>query len=334
MARPINPWPAAVSMLLMIPGATQAQPCPPSIKQSLVYVETSVEDGTTGAITRHRGTGFLVRRTGYFLTNSHVVPRPAGAIVEIHGTLGAKQGVKYTVSEVKRDADHDLLLLKFDIQLPDLRPLRLSTASIQEGVRICSASFNMVSPEAVFVEGIVSSLGGGDANNRWTVRMPSLAGDSGAPVLGPTGDVVAIKVEGISNGNGLNYVIPVQYAIPLDQYAGPKTSEKVAEWGAIVTCLAGGTSEAHSNRVDVRFVLPPGAKNVQWHPATQFESENREWNRERLCAVGDDCAWSRFADPVDEVRSDGFRVVGATLRCWSQNQNRLGRVYAEFELER
>jgi hypothetical protein len=334
MARPIKRWPAAIGVVMMATGMAQAQPCQPSIKQSLVYVETSVEDGTTGAITRHRGTGFLVRRSGYFLTNAHVVPRPLGATVEIHGILGAKQGVKYTVSEVKRDTDHDLLLLKFDSQLPDLHSLRLSTGSVQEGVKICSVSFNMVSPTAVFVEGIVSSLGGGEGNKRWTVRMPSVAGDSGAPVLGPTGDVVAIKVEGVQNGNGLNYVIPVQYAIPLDQYAGPKGTEKVGEWGAIVTCPAGGTSEEHSKSVNVSFVLPPGAKSVQWHAATQLESENREWNPERFCVVGNDCAWSRFAGPVDQVRSDGFRVLGVTLKCWSHNQNRLGRIFAEFELER
>jgi len=334
MALRIDPWRIVLPLLASaFAVVAQSKPCSASLQQSLVYIESAVEDGESGAITRHRGTGFLVRRTGYFLTNAHVAPRRLGATVKIHGILGAKQGVSYTVSEVTRDEDHDLLLLKFDIQLPDLRPLRLSEGAVAVTTEICSAGFNMVSPEAAFVQGTIASLGGGTANHRWTVRMPSVPGDSGAPVLGPNGEVIAIKVEGVQNGNGLNYVIPAQYALPLDQYAGPRTYQSMAEWGGIFTCPAGGTSESDANSADVRFVLPTGAKNVQWQPATQFESGHREWNQELLCAVGRDCAWSRFTDPVDQVRSDGFRVVGATLRCWSHNQHRLGRVYAQFDLE-
>gem|GEM_PF-4159838 len=233
MALRIDPWRIVLPLLASaFAVVAQSKPCSASLQQSLVYIESAVEDGESGAITRHRGTGFLVRRTGYFLTNAHVAPRRLGATVKIHGILGAKQGVSYTVSEVTRDEDHDLLLLKFDIQLPDLRPLRLSEGAVAVTTEICSAGFNMVSPEAAFVQGTIASLGGGTANHRWTVRMPSVPGDSGAPVLGPNGEVIAIKVEGVQNGNGLNYVIPAQYALPLDQYAGPRTYQSMAEWGA------------------------------------------------------------------------------------------------------
>ncbi len=172
------------------------------------------------------GTGFVVSKDGYILTNAHVVSENGQAVstVTVIFNGGGSQGRRVQGTVVDADESHDVALIKVDPgQTPRLVPIPLgdsSKASVGEAVVAIGNPLGL---------GSSLSLGVVSATNR-DLESPNGAtisggiqtdaainpGNSGGPLIDATGHVIGInfQIESMSGGNeGIGFAVPINTAI-------------------------------------------------------------------------------------------------------------------------
>jgi S1-C subfamily serine protease len=155
------------------------------------------------------GSGFLVSRDGYVLTNHHVV---GGAkYVKLKWSTGEE-----TLGEVIRsDRRRDVALIKTDAK--DRAPLALRTGSAQPGDPVFAIGTPLDDKlQNTLTKGIVSA-------NRVYDGLPFIQsdvavthGNSGGPLLDEQGRVLGLTVSGRAPDGapvGLNFFIPIDDAL-------------------------------------------------------------------------------------------------------------------------
>jgi serine protease Do len=137
---------------------------------------------------RFSGTGFAISTDGYVVTSSHVVQGADSILIE------NKAGLKYKVTEVYRNTDYDLTILK--VEDPAFAgfgklPYTFRTASSDLGERVYTLGFPR--EDIVFGEGSLSSASGfeGDTTS-YQISIPLNPGNSGGPLLDEKGNVIGV----------------------------------------------------------------------------------------------------------------------------------------------
>jgi putative serine protease PepD len=198
--------------------ASVAQDLLPSTIQVLAQYQGR-KDGATGS-------GFVLDKSGHYITNNHVV---ADAVAH-HGPIEIvdQNGDKYAAKVVGRSPTYDLAVL-FVKHGPRLPPASLGTARI---LRVGDQVVAFGSPlglSSTVTSGIVSALNrpvttsdsGSDSSYINAVQTDAAInpGNSGGPLVDLTGRVVgvnsAIATTGATTGESGN--IGVGFAIPIDQ---------------------------------------------------------------------------------------------------------------------
>ena len=199
--------------------ASVAQRLLPSTIQVLAQYQGK-KDGATGS-------GFVLDRSGHFITNNHVV---ADAVAH-HGPIEIvdQNGDKYDARVVGRSPTYDLAVL-FVKGAPKLPPASLGTAQV---LRVGDQVVAFGSPlglSSTVTSGIVSALNrpvttsdtGSDSSYINAVQTDAAInpGNSGGPLVDLSGRVVgvnsAIATTG-GSGSGEAGKIGVGFAIPIDQ---------------------------------------------------------------------------------------------------------------------
>jgi putative serine protease PepD len=199
--------------------AAVAQQLLPSTIQVLAQYQGK-KDGATGS-------GFVLDRSGHFITNNHVV---ADAVAH-HGPIEIvdQNGDKYPATVVGRSPTYDLAVL-YVKGAPSLPPASLGTAQV---LRVGDQVVAFGSPlglSSTVTSGIVSALNrpvttsdtGSDSSYINAVQTDAAInpGNSGGPLVDLSGRVVgvnsAIATTG-SSGSGESGSIGVGFAIPIDQ---------------------------------------------------------------------------------------------------------------------
>ncbi|WP_198029381.1 serine protease [Bradyrhizobium sp. WSM3983] len=168
------------------------------------------EDGSMGG---EDGTGFVISRSGYVLTASHVIPDDAKyKTLILGGTLGpATADAKPSRLElVKRSDSYDVALLRFVTPPPALTvlPLRRSPAKVGELLFVLGYPLGL--PDAHFLDGRVGSV----AKDAITTNALVDKGNSGGPVVDARGCVIGIVYGAITSRegqpvNGIKFAVPV-----------------------------------------------------------------------------------------------------------------------------
>ncbi len=165
------------------------------------------------------GTGFIVERSGYLLTNYHVIDD--GTALEV---MLLSDNTRYDARVVGFDEEFDLAVLKIDGR--DLPVLPLGDSDeLKTGSQIYAIGNPMGNLYGSMSEGIVSALGreGEDVPNGLAmiqISAPLNTGNSGGPLLNGRGQVVGIvsaKITGIENDTvieGLGLAIPTTDLLP------------------------------------------------------------------------------------------------------------------------
>ena len=199
--------------------ASVAQRLLPSTIQVLAQYQGK-KDGATGS-------GFVLDRSGHYITNNHVV----ADAVENHGPIEIvdENGDKYAAKVVGRSPTYDLAVL-YVKGGPDLPPASLGSAQV---LRVGDQVVAFGSPlglSSTVTAGIVSALnrpvttsdtGATDSSYINAVQTDAAInpGNSGGPLVDLTGQVVgvnsAIATTGSSTGEAGS--IGVGFAIPIDQ---------------------------------------------------------------------------------------------------------------------
>ena len=155
------------------------------------------------------GSGFVMSRDGYILTNNHVVEDADQIKVKL------SNGNEYSGKVVGRDPKTDLALLKIE-GASDLHPLKLGNS---EDMKVGNWVVAVGSPfglEQTVTAGIVSAkgrvIGSGPYDNFIQTDASINPGNSGGPLINMKGEVVGINTAIIADGQGIGFAIPINMA--------------------------------------------------------------------------------------------------------------------------
>ncbi len=158
---------------------------------------------------RSLGSGFIITRDGYILTNNHVVERADKIRVRL------SSGKEYDARIIGKDAKTDLALIKITpagnlpvVEFGDSDKLRVGDWVIAIG--------NPFGLEQTITAGIVSAkgrvIGAGPYDNFIQTDASINPGNSGGPLFSMDGKVVGINTAIVAQGQGIGFAIPINMA--------------------------------------------------------------------------------------------------------------------------
>lgn len=155
---------------------------------------------------KSRGSGVLVSADGKLLTNFHVVEHTKQATVRL-----ANGDAYDTVEVLSVDRRKDIAFLKIPaVELPFLQLGRSRTVDV--GAMIYSIGSPLGLLKNTLSHGLVSGVRDMDGYKLFQISAPISPGSSGGPILNATGEVIALAVSTIQEGQNLNFAIPIDYA--------------------------------------------------------------------------------------------------------------------------
>ncbi|MCG6535083.1 MAG: Do family serine endopeptidase, partial [Syntrophales bacterium LBB04] len=158
---------------------------------------------------RSLGSGFIIDREGYIITNNHVVEKADEITVKVAGK-------EYKARTVGRDPKTDLALIKLSDLIKDLQPLILGDSDRMRVGDWVIAIGNPFGLEETVTKGIISAtgrvIGAGPYDNFLQTDAPINPGNSGGPLLNLKGEVIGINTAIVASGQGIGFAIPVNTA--------------------------------------------------------------------------------------------------------------------------
>jgi serine protease Do len=159
---------------------------------------------------RSLGSGVIVDKRGYILTNNHVIERAD----EIEVRLSDKRKLKATV--VGKDPKTDLAVIKVDAT----KDLPVATLGDSGKIRIAEWVMAIGNPfglDQTVTVGVVSAIGRSDVGittyEDFIQTDASInPGNSGGPLVNLSGEVIGINTAIVATGQGIGFAIPINMA--------------------------------------------------------------------------------------------------------------------------
>ncbi len=186
---------------------------------AVVLIETYGEDGKVSAA----GSGFLVSANGKILTNYHVIAHTKRATVTL-----ANEDAYDSVEVIEIDKRKDIALLK--IKAVNQPFVKIGHSG---GAQVGDKLYTLGNPLGVFQntlsDGILSGIRQMDGYKLFQISAPISHGSSGSPVFNSSGEVIAIVEATLSEGQNLNFAIPVDYAAGMLDSTQTRSLESIYE---------------------------------------------------------------------------------------------------------
>jgi len=153
-----------------------------------------------------QGSGFIIDKTGYIVTNNHVVEGADKIMVIL------KDKTQYDAVVVGRDPVTDIALVKIDPKksLPTVQLGSSADLRVGEWVAAIGSPFGL---EYTVTAGIVSAkgrvIGSGPYDDFIQTDASINPGNSGGPLINMQAEVVGINTMIIAGGQGIGFAIPV-----------------------------------------------------------------------------------------------------------------------------
>ncbi|HYD47206.1 MAG TPA: DegQ family serine endoprotease, partial [Terriglobales bacterium] len=161
---------------------------------------------------RSLGSGFIINRDGFILTNNHVVENAEKIVVKL------SDDKEYEAKVVGRDPKTDIAVIKIE-GAKDLKPVPLGDSDALRVGEWVMAIGNPFGLEHTVTAGIVSAkgrfIGQGSYDQFIQTDVAINPGNSGGPLLNLRGEVVGINsaIFSRSGGNiGIGFAIPINLA--------------------------------------------------------------------------------------------------------------------------
>jgi serine protease Do len=158
---------------------------------------------------RSLGSGFIIDKDGYIVTNNHVIENADQIKVKLADER------EFDAQLVGRDPNTDLALIRIK-GASDLVPLKLGNSNkltVGSWVVAIGSPFGL---EQTVTAGIVSAkgrtLGSGPYDDFIQTDASINPGNSGGPLLNLNGEVIGINTAIVANGQGIGFAIPVNMA--------------------------------------------------------------------------------------------------------------------------
>ena len=183
--------------------------------KSTVIIESILKTGEAGF-----GSGFFIDEKGSILTNHHVVTDSKELSVRLIGGKSSYVGSVSSISE-----KHDLAIIKTSINNPSLQLADDSEVKVGDEVYAIGNPYGL---QGTVSKGIVSAIREyGKFDKIFQITAPISRGSSGGPVINSSGEVIAVAVAGIVEGQNLNFAIPISYIAKLNGDSDEPSSEKL-----------------------------------------------------------------------------------------------------------
>ena len=158
---------------------------------------------------RSLGSGFVIDKEGYIVTNNHVVAEADEIRVKLYN------GKEYDAEVVGRDSKTDVALIKIK-GAKNLTPLPLGNS---EALKVGTWVVAIGSPfglEQTVTQGIVSAkgrnIGAGNYDDFIQTDASINPGNSGGPLLNLQGEVIGMNTAIVARGQGIGFAIPINMA--------------------------------------------------------------------------------------------------------------------------
>ncbi len=156
------------------------------------------------------GSGFIIDKDGYIITNNHVVDGADEIKVKL------ADGREYKAKVIGRDQKTDLALIKISSIFKDLPAISLGDSDkIRVGDWVLAIG-NPFGLEETVTQGIISAtgrvIGSGPYDNFLQTDAPINPGNSGGPLINLSGEVIGINSAIIQSGQGIGFAIPSNMA--------------------------------------------------------------------------------------------------------------------------
>jgi HtrA serine peptidase 2 len=182
-----------------------------------ISVEVNSGWGGTGVST---GSGFIITKDGYVVTNNHVVAAGFSGGGTIVVTLS--NGKKYNARVHSTDKLSDLALVKLEpkYQEETFPVMELGTSSELKPGQFCIALGSPLTLHNTVTAGIISSvarhsseIGMHQQNSDYIQTDAAInVGNSGGPLINIQGNVIGINTMKTSQGSGIGFAIPIDTA--------------------------------------------------------------------------------------------------------------------------
>lgn len=197
---------------------------------------------------RSLGSGVIVDRRGYILTNNHVIEQAD----EIEVRLSDKR--KYTAQVIGKDPKTDLAVIK--IQAPDDLPV----ARLGDSARIrigewAIAIGNPFGLDQTVTVGVISAVGRSDvgiATYEDFIQTDASInpGNSGGPLVNLNGEVIGINTAIVATGQGIGFAIPISMAREI--------KDRLIAQGKVVRGWLGVGIQELTEELAAQFGVKPG----------------------------------------------------------------------------
>jgi len=238
------------------------------------------------------GSGFIIDKEGYIVTNNHVIEDADDIKVKL------SNGDEYDATVVGRDPKTDLALIK----IPKSRSLQPIPWGKSEDMQVGDWVVAIGSPfglEQTVTAGIVSAkgrtIGSGPYDDFIQTDASINQGNSGGPLLNLKGEVIGINTAIIAGGQGIGFAIP--------------------------TNLAHGIIDQLKNEGEVtRGWLGVGIQNLSKEMADYYDLDNQEGVLVSQVYEG---------DPADKAGMKSQDIIIAVNGKKINNTRQLSRIIAE-----
>ncbi len=155
------------------------------------------------------GSGFIIDKSGYVVTNNHVIENADKIVVKLDDDN------EFDAEVVGRDPNTDIALLKIkaDRDLPFIKLGDSNKLKIGQWVLAIGSPFGL---ERTVTAGIVSAkgrvIGSGPYDDFIQTDASINPGNSGGPLLNMDGEVVGINTAIIASATGIGFAIPISLA--------------------------------------------------------------------------------------------------------------------------
>lgn len=233
-----------------------------------VFVDKGVKvQGRVGYNDSVLGSGFFIDRSGYIITNHHVIadcvdPEYKG-FARLYVYLAEDPDTRIPARIIGYDENVDLALLKTEVEAPYVFTLG-SSESLDVGDKVYAIG-SPLGLDRTLTSGIISSKDRElfSAGKVFQIDAAVNSGNSGGPLIDSKGDVQAIVFAGVQNYQGLNFAIPVEYLryeLPLFYAKGKRKAVWIGCYGRTKRRAGSG---AVNEGLSVEYVMPssPAARS-------------------------------------------------------------------------
>ena len=168
------------------------------------------------------GSGIIISKSGYIITNHHVIDDAEDIEVEF---ILNDEVQKFNAEIVQSDKVNDLAVIKIvDVNFDGVKelPYNFQTRSSDVGTKVYAYGYpwalSIMGKEIKVTDGIISSKTGFDGDiTSYQISAPIQAGNSGGPLFDDKGNLIGINSSGIRKdlADNVGYAIKTSYVLNL-----------------------------------------------------------------------------------------------------------------------